>query len=123
MDIEILEINGSKVVLIKSEKILIHETRDALDLIANGMSLDCGKIILNEKHFVPDFFDLRTGIAGEILQKFTNYNMQLAIVGDFSKYESKNLNDFIFESNKYGRINFVGSVEEAKEKLAKNSFI
>ena len=46
--------------------------------------------------------------------------MQLAIVGDFSQYASKSLQDFIFESNKVGRINFVASIEEARQKLAKS---
>lgn len=39
--------------------------------------------------------------------------MPLLIVGDFSEYKSKNLNDFIFESNKGRQVNFIASVEEA----------
>ena len=38
--------------------------------------------------------------------------MLLAIIGDFEKYESKSLNDFIFESNKGKQINFVTTVED-----------
>ncbi len=45
--------------------------------------------------------------------------MKLAIVGDFVKYPGKSLRDFIFESNRTGRINFVSSVTQAKEVLAK----
>lgn len=33
--------------------------------------------------------------------------MPLIIVGDFSEYNSKSLNDFIFESNKGKQINFI----------------
>lgn len=118
-NIDISELNGTKVALITSENILIKETQDALDLMADCGYIGAYKIIINEKNIIPDFFDLKTRIAGEILQKFSTYNVQLAIVGDFSKYSSKSLNDFILESNKYGRINFVNSVEEAKEKLIK----
>ncbi|WP_083996437.1 DUF4180 domain-containing protein [Desulfosporosinus acididurans] len=46
-----------------------------------------------------DFFDLKTKLAGEILQKFVNYHVRIAIVGDFSGYKSKSLKDFIYESN------------------------
>ncbi len=67
-----------------------------------------------------DFFDLKSGIAGEILQKFSNYLVRLAIVGDFSKYANKSLKDFIFESNKGGQINFVDSQLEAINVLSKN---
>jgi hypothetical protein len=52
-----------------------------------------------------------------VLQKFSTYRIRLAIVGDFSSYESKSIKDFIFESNKMGHINFVASKEEALEKL------
>ena len=41
--------------------------------------------------------------------------MKLAIAGDFSKYESKSLRDFIYESNKGGQVVFVESVAKAKE--------
>jgi len=62
---------------------------------------------------------LKTGVPGEILQKFSTYNMQLAIVGDFSVFSSRSLKDFIYESNKTGRILFVATMGEALQKLSK----
>jgi hypothetical protein len=56
-------------------------------------------------------------MAGEILQKFTNYRMRLAIVGDFSIFSSKSLQDFIYESNKGKQINFSDSVGNALKAL------
>ena len=67
----------------------------------------------------PDFFVLSTRIAGEILQKFINYQFKFAIVGDFSGYTSKPLKDFIYESNKGRDIFFVSSEEDAIEKLSR----
>ena len=119
MEIDIIEINRSNIAVLKSLGVLIQETQDALDLMAEAGYLNSHKIIIKEDQVTPEFFDLKTGIAGEILQKFSTYNVQLAIIGDFSKYNSKSLRDFIFESNKYGRINFVSSFEEAKEKLSR----
>jgi hypothetical protein len=117
MQINLVPINGSLIAEIVSETIVITEVQDALDLMANCRYQGANSIIVLEKHVLPEFFDLKTGIAGEILQKFSNYNMRLAIVGDFAKYTSKSLNDFIYESNKTGRINFVGSTDEAKNRL------
>jgi len=119
MEIEIIEFKGERVTVLKSHGVLIRETQDALDLMADSSFQDSRKIIIKEQHLIPDFFDLKSGIAGEILQKFSTYNVQLAIIGDFAKYSSKSLRDFILESNKYGRINFVSSLEEAKERLTK----
>ncbi|MDR2469036.1 MAG: DUF4180 domain-containing protein, partial [Tannerella sp.] len=65
----------------------------------------------------PDFFDLKTGLAGEMLQKFVTYNIRLGIVGDFSTVESRSLKDFICESNKNGKTVFAKTVEHAIELL------
>jgi hypothetical protein len=104
---------------IQSEIILIREVQDALDLMA-----DCGykgayRIILYETNILPYFFDLRTGLAGEILQKFSNYRVKLAIIGDFSEYPGRSLKDFIYESNNKGQVNFVNSLDEAIKTLGK----
>lgn len=73
------------------------------------------RIIIYEQNLTSDFFDLKTKMAGEILQKFSNYRMRLAIVGDFSKYTSKSFNDFKFECNKAKQIHFAGSLDEVLE--------
>ena len=119
MEIDIIEINGINIAILRSLGVIIHETQDALDLMAEASYLNSYKVIIKEDQVTPAFFELKSGIAGEILQKFSTYNVQLAIIGDFSKYTSKSLRDFMFESNKFGRINFVSSFEEAKEKLSR----
>jgi hypothetical protein len=87
--------------------------------MANCQYQGADNIIIEKKNICIEFFDLSTGIAGEILQKFSNYRVRLAIVGDFSLHSSKSLKDFINESNRVGRILFVDSVEEAKSRLIK----
>lgn len=119
MEIDIIEINGNKMAVLRSVGVIIQETQDALDLLAEAAYLNSHKIIINEDQVIPAFFALKSGIAGEILQKFSTYKVQLAIIGDFSKYTSKSLRNFITESNKHGRINFVSCLEEAKEKLSR----
>lgn len=119
MKIEIIDSKGVKIAKVQSDDIVIHETQDALDLMADANYLGADKVILRDIQIIPDFFDLKTRFAGEILQKFSQYRVQLAIVGDFTKYKSKSLKDFIFESNRLGHICFVASLEEAKTRLAK----
>lgn len=96
-----------------SEVNVINKVEDGIDLLGNLYYQGFDGIIIYEKNITPEFFDLKTGIAGEILQKFSNYRVQLAIVGDFSKYNSKSLNNFIYESNKGRLINFVSTLSEA----------
>jgi hypothetical protein len=105
------EMEGKTVTEIHQLEELLREPGDFLDMMANAPS----KWILLHKHNITeDFFDLKTRIAGEILQKAANYNVRFGIIGDFSGYESKSLKDFIYESNKGGQIVFAKDVEVGK---------
>lgn len=117
MEIEIHQINNIKIAEVVAENIVIANAEDGLDLLGNLYFQDVDKIIIHKKNITPDFFDLKTGIAGELLQKFSNYKVRLAIVGDFSSYPGKSIKDFIYESNKLGQINFVTTQPEAIERL------
>ena len=76
------------------------------------------RIALDKKLVCEDFFILSTGVAGEILQKFINYHIKMAIYGDYSRYTSKPLHDFIYESNQGKDFFFVDTQEEAVRRLA-----
>lgn len=101
------------------ENFLIGKPQDVLDIFGDLMAQDCERIIIHERNLHADFFDLKTRLAGEVLQKFSNYSVKLAIVGDFSKYQSKSLQDFIFESNKSNYVFFTDSFNSAVQKLEK----
>lgn len=108
---------GVKIAEISSHSETIGTTEDLLDILADAGYNGSTGLILHSSTLSKDFFDLRTGLAGEILQKFSNYRMKLAIIGDFADIKSKSLRDFIRESNTRGTINFVASPAEAIEKL------
>ena len=65
----------------------------------------------------PVLTDAQSGLAGEILQKFVNYQVKMAVYGDFSRYTSKPLRDFIYESNQGEHFWFVPTREEALRRL------
>jgi cobalamin biosynthesis Co2+ chelatase CbiK len=117
MNIETHQNGAIKIAEVISEDILINNPEQGLQLMADLYYQGFDKIIIQAKHISPDFFDLKTGIAGEILQKFSNYRVQLVIIGDFSGYPGKSIKDFIYESNKGKQVNFLASLEEAVEKL------
>lgn len=98
-----------------SDSIVIGNLDDAIDLLGNCSYQGAFKIILHENQLASDFFDLKTKLAGDILQKFSNYRMKLAIIGDFSKYGSQSLRDFIYESNKGKLIRFALNIEEVHD--------
>nr|HPR34001.1 DUF4180 domain-containing protein [Prolixibacteraceae bacterium] len=77
MKIEMVKINGIHIAEIHSETVVIGDTQDALDMMAECAYQGSYKIIVQQKNIRPEFFDLKTGIAGEVLQKFSNYRAQL----------------------------------------------
>jgi hypothetical protein len=112
------KIKNAEIAELKDNDYIISSPDDFLDLIGNLGSQRCSMLILREINLHPDFFDLKTKLAGEILQKCSNYHFRLAIIGNFSKYESKSLHDFIYESNKGRLVSFNNNFESALKKLA-----
>lgn len=109
MNIHLIKAGDHEISEVISKDILIRNPQDALELYGAVYS---DFIILHEHNFEKDVFDLSTRKLGEILQKFTNYHTKLAVIGDFAKFNSKALKDFIYESNKHGDYLFVSSVDE-----------
>jgi hypothetical protein len=101
------------------ESFVIKEAQDALDLIMSTGTHECSRFIIYKKNLNDDFFNLSSGLAGDILQKFSNYRVKLAVIGDFSGFRSKSLNDFFRESNRMGHILFLENFEEALSRLGK----
>ncbi len=119
MEINIVKENNIQIAIVKSSELLITDVQSALDLIATlWYQTECNHIIVNKLAICEEFFDLKTKLAGEILQKFINYNVKIAIIGDFSVYSSKSLRDFIYESNKGRNIFFLSDEKTAMEKLS-----
>ena len=118
MTITKIEKNGIICAIVNSDDIVIADAQSALDVLMTA-KYDAGtkNIVISKKLIVEDFFILSSGLAGEILQKYINYGGRIAIYGDYSHYTSKPLHDFIYESNKGKDVFFVGTQEEAVDKL------
>jgi hypothetical protein len=105
--------SDQKIAELSDKTFIIREVGDILDLIADIGQNDCNSLIIYKYNLTEEFFDLKTKIAGEILQKISNYRCRLAIIGDFSGYTSKSLNDFIRECNRGRTVAFCDDLETA----------
>jgi PadR family transcriptional regulator AphA len=91
--------------------------------VALGASMDAGGLLLDEKQLSAEFFDLRTGLAREVLQKFTNYRARLAIVvADPSAYGSR-FGELIHEHRAHAAVRFFGDAQQARRWLAYNPVV
>ena len=109
-------INGQSVAELRATGVVLSTAQQFLQMIMDSAAEG---IIVHQENIDEQFFDLRSGLAGEMLQKVVNYRLRLAIVGDFSIYESNSLRAFIAESNRSNTIVFVTTVEEAINRLTK----
>ena len=119
METRVIEKNGHSIAVINSGEPILTSVQDALDLMATvEYETGCERMALVKSALAEAFFILSTRLAGDILQKFVNYRKKIAIFGDFSRYTSKPLRDFIYESNSGNDVFFVSTEQEAVERLA-----
>ena len=118
MNRRVVSENDVDVTVIHSDEVLIYDTQSALDFIASvSYGENCDRAVLNKAAIAEDVFVLSNGVAGDILQKFVNYSMKLAIHGDFNRYTSEPLKAFIYECNRGNQIFFVDTERKAVERL------
>ena len=101
---------------------MLRTDRDAVDLISAVASAHADWAIVPVSRFDPEFWSLRTRLAGDFLQKFVTYGKHIAIVGDIPAEfsQSRALHDFIVECNRGGQIWFVKDGEELEERIARS---
>jgi uncharacterized protein DUF4180 len=89
--------------------------RSAADISpALGMSLRHGGLIVMEADLCADFFNLRTGFAGELLQKFVNYRAKLAIVIADPKAHGERFGELVYEHQAHPHVRFFTSEADAR---------
>ncbi|MCQ1581992.1 DUF4180 domain-containing protein [Streptomyces parvus] len=112
------ERHGVQVLMCDPEGAAVVTEQDALDLIGTAL-FDAEIVALPVSRLDDEFFLLGTRIAGEIMQKFVNYRMRLAIVGDISRHmeSSTALRALVHESNTASHIWFLPDVEALDARL------
>lgn len=98
----------------------LRTERDATDVIGDAFGAQAEIVMIPVDCLDDDFFDLSTRIAGDVLQKFVNYQLRVAIVGDISRHleASSALRAFVAESNRGTQLWFLDSDTELSARLA-----
>jgi hypothetical protein len=96
---------------------------DATDLIGDAFGQQADLVVVPVERLTDEFFTLRSGLAGAVVQKFVNYRIRLAVVGDISVYvqQSAALRDFVYETNRGNQLWFVTTMDELDARLAAQS--
>jgi len=92
---------------------------DVSDYIGAAWENQAALVAIPVERLAADFFHLRTGLAGEAIQKFVNYRIRLAVVGDIARFveASGPLRDFVIESNRGEHVWFVADMDALRDRL------
>ena len=80
-----------------------------MEWISFASSCDAELLVIPRNRLPDEFFELQSGLAGELLQKFVTYGLRVVIVGDVSHDTegSRSFASLVLESNRGDRCWFV----------------
>lgn len=111
--------HGFPVLVCDPEGPPVATVQDALDHLISE-AFQYAEVVAVPAHRLDDrFFDLSTGLAGEIMQKFVNYQLHLVVVGDITRHleASAALPDLVHEANQGRHIWFVADLGDLAARL------
>lgn len=100
MNYRVIEKNEQRYIECASQETPIRTEQQALDLIAACFENDTNRVMLHAPALAEDFFNLRTGLAGSVLQKFGNYQIKVALVLPDQQKVKGRFREFITEANR-----------------------
>lgn len=117
---QVIELAGRRVFLCGAGWPPIANGRDAGDLMAAAWGERADAVAVPVACLSPEFFRLASGLAGEVTQKFVNYKLYFAVLGDISEWtaHSKALRDYVVESNRGKAVGFAPGLDALAALLA-----
>lgn len=86
-------------------------------LIGVCWEYDVHRVMVDSSCFEEGFYRLRTGIAGDVLQKLLNYHIKTALIITDTKLIRGKFEDFVLEANKGHDFRVFDNKEGAEEWL------
>ena len=116
----LLDLHSVRVLVMAADGPTLPREGNANTFLSAAWEHDASMLAIPVSRLDASFFQLSTGLAGAVLQKFVNYRIQLAVVGDVSAWSasSKALHDFIVEANRGRSTWFVADLDELSRRLA-----
>lgn len=117
MKYEVIEKDNKKYINYGSVEVPLGTEQDALDLIAVCMEKGTHRLLLHSEVLSDDFFRLKTGLAGTVLQKFMNYHIKVAVLVTSELKIMGKFKELLAESNKGNDFRVFNNKDEAENWL------
>jgi len=86
---------------------------DPTVIVTSCVESGADSLLLDEYSLPSDFFDLSSGLAGELLHRLSIYQMRMAAVVSDLTVHSSHFQAFVFEANKGEKFRFFSTRQEA----------
>lgn len=117
MNYKVIEKSNNKYIKYTSAETLLRTEQDALDLIAACFENEAHLLMLDAEVLSDDFYKLRTGLAGMVLQKFINYRVKVAVIITGEMEIKGKFRELLVESNKGNDFRVFDNITEAENWL------
>jgi hypothetical protein len=111
--------NNQKYIEYYSAETPVRSEDEILELISDCMENNTERIMLKPEVLTEDFFRLRTGLAGELLQKLCNYHIKAAIILPERSNNLGKFTELMLELNRGNALRVCNTIEEAEVWLLK----
>jgi PadR family transcriptional regulator AphA len=115
MNYQIREIESKKYIELLSAAEPLRSENDALDLIALCWEHETNALMIHHAALSEDFFKLKTKLAGNMIQKFTNYSIKAAAIIPQMTIQKGRFKEMALETNKGNHFRLYESKEEAEK--------
>jgi hypothetical protein len=78
----------------------VASERHALDLVAACGENGTNRLLLHAASLSEDFYQLKTGLAGDVLQKFANYRIRSAAIIPLELASQGRFGEMVWEANR-----------------------
>ena len=84
----VVTLHGATIMVCSPDGLPLDSERAATELIGEAVGQQAGIVVIPTERLTSEFFELTTGLADELTQKFTTYQLRLVIVGDLDGTDS-----------------------------------
>lgn len=119
MEFKIIEPGNKRILECLPDGGIISSENDALDLVGLCGGEQTDIVLLYHTNLHPDFYDLKTGLAGKVMLKLTNYQIHLAAVIPTGLVGTGRFYEMVIETNRRNDFRVYGTRDEALQWISK----
>jgi hypothetical protein len=115
----IVTVYGTAVMVCSPDGIPVDTDGVTADLVGEAIGQRVDVVVVPAERLTDDFFDIPTGVAAALTQKFSTYGLRVAVVGDLTPRiaADASLRDWVEAADQGGEVWFCQTFEDFQSRL------